>query len=112
MALPEIEPVLARDFVSLEIDQDRTKGGMDLLKKFKAKPGGIPWFVFIDSDGNAVVTSDHPEKGNVGFPAQDFEIDHFKTMLQKVAKKITPDDIEMLGKSLVAFRDVKLPPRQ
>ena len=72
-------------------------------------PGGIPWFVFIDSDGRAIVTSDDPVNGNVGFPAQDSEIAYFKKMLQKVAKGITAEEIETLGKSLVAFRDVTLP---
>lgn len=74
--------------------------------------GGIPWFVFVDpSTGEGIVTSTDPDRGNVGFPAQDFEIAHFKKMVEKVAQRITPAEIEMLEQSLVAFRDVKLPPR-
>ena len=111
MALKEIAPVLAKDFVILGIDTDRMTGGNDVLKRFNATGGGIPWFVFIDGSGKAIITSDEPGKGNIGFPAQDFEIAHFKVMLQKVRKNITPEEIEMLGRSLVAFRDVTLPPR-
>ena len=44
-----------------------------------------------------IITSDEPGKGNVGFPAQDSEIAHFKVMLQKVRKNITPEEIEMLA---------------
>jgi hypothetical protein len=111
MALKDIAPVLAKDFVALKLDTDRMTGANDILKRFQQKPGGIPWFVFIDGDGKPIITSDDPEGRNIGFPAEDSEIAHFKVMLQKVAKNITRDEIEALGKSLVAFRDVKLPPR-
>ena len=109
MALKDVAPVLAKDFVALKIDQDRMIGGNELLKRYAKVPGGIPWFVFIDGEGRAIITSDDPVNGNVGFPAQDSEIAYFKKMLQKVAKRITPEEIEALGRSLVAFRDVTLP---
>jgi hypothetical protein len=111
MALKDVAPVLAKDFTSLKIDTDRMVGGGDLLKRYNPKPGGIPWFVFIGPAGQPLVDSNDPARGNVGFPAQDFEIAHFKVMLEKVARKITREEIEFLTKSLVAFRDVKLPPR-
>ncbi|MEW5981857.1 MAG: hypothetical protein AB1806_05750 [Acidobacteriota bacterium] len=111
MALPDIAPILAKDFVTLGIDTDRMLGGKDLLATYNPKPGGIPWFVFIDGDGSAIIDSNDPDRGNVGFPAQDFEIAHFTVMLGKVRKRITHEEIEMLGRSLVAFRDVKLPGR-
>ena len=111
MALDNIAPVLAKDFVTLKIDTDRMTGGNDVLKRYCAKSEGIPWFVFVDGDGKAIIDSSDPENGNVGFPAQDSEIAWFKVMLERVAKRITPADIEMLTKSLVAFRDVKLPAR-
>jgi hypothetical protein len=82
-----------------------------VLKHFSLKQEGIPWFVFLDGDGKAIIDSMDPNKGNVGFPAQDSEIAWFKVMLEKVAKRITREDIEMLAQSLVAFRDVKLPQR-
>ena len=100
--------MLAKDFVTLMIDQDRMVGGNDMLKRYCAKPGGIPWFVFLDGDGTAIINSSDPNGGNIGFPAKDSEIAWFKIMLGKVAKRMTGEDIEMLTKSLVAFRDVKL----
>ena len=111
MALKDVAPVLAKDFVSLNIDTDRMIGGNDLLTRYAKTQQGIPWFVFLDGDGNALITSIAPGKGNIGFPSEDFEIAHFKVMLEKVAKQITPADIDFLAKSLEAFRDVKLPPR-
>jgi len=111
MALRDVAPVLAKDFVDLKIDTDRMKGGSELLTRYAKTQHGIPWFVFLDGDGRPLITSTAPDKGNIGFPAQDWEIAHFQVMLEKVAKRITREDIDMLAKSLVAFRDVKLPPR-
>jgi hypothetical protein len=109
MALKDVAPILAKDFVELRIDTDRTVGGNDVLARYNKKSGGIPWFVFIGPDGTPIIDSNDPEHGNIGFPAADSEIAHFKVMLQKVARQITPADIDFLTKSLVAFRDVKLP---
>jgi hypothetical protein len=111
MALNDVAPVLAKDFVDVKIDQDRMVGGQDLLKRYCKTPSGIPWFVFLDGDGKAIIDSTDPDNGNIGFPAQDFEIAHFRKMVEKVATRITPAEIDMLAKSLVAFRDVKLPAR-
>ncbi len=111
MALKDVAPVLAKDFVTVGIDQDRMVGGNELLGKYNPGGGGIPWFAFLDGDGKAIITSNDPEHGNIGFPAQDSEIAHFKAMLTKVRKQITPEEIETLAKSLLAFRDVKLPAR-
>ncbi len=99
MASKEIAPILDKQFVNLKIDSDRMTGGQALLKKYQQKGGGGPGFVFLDKDGNAVVTSDGP-KGNVGFPAQPYEIEHFKTMLDKVKRQLTDQDIAVLIKSL------------
>ncbi len=108
MALTDVAPVLAKDFVTLRIDTDRMVGGSDLLTRYAKTQQGIPWFVFLDADGNAIINSMAPEGGNIGFPAEDSEIAHFKVMLKKVAKRITPTEIDELAKSLVAFRDAKV----
>ncbi len=87
-------------------------GGRDMANRYRKQGSGLPWFLVLDGDGKVLITSDDPETGNnIGFPAADSEIAHFKVMLTKVAKNITQDEIEALVKSLVAFRDVKLPPR-
>lgn len=111
MALNTVAPILAKDFVSVKIDTDRMTGGNDVLKRYSQKAEGIPWFVFLDGDGKAIITSTDPDNGNIGFPAQDSEIAYFKVMLEKVAGRMTKEDIDTLIKSLVAFRDVKLPAR-
>ncbi len=108
MALKDVAPVLEKDFVTLKIDQDRMTGGADLLKRYCAKPGGIPWFVFLDGDGKVLITSDDPDSGNIGYPGGDVEEPHFRRMLQAVVKHITPAEIDALVKSARAFTNAKL----
>ncbi len=100
MASKDVAAILAREFVPLKIDQDRMIGGMDLERRYTGKKSvGIPWFVFLDGDGKPLVTSDGP-KGNVGFPAAPHEIAYFKTMLEKVKRHLTDQDIAILIRSL------------
>lgn len=102
MARPEVAAILGKEFVDIKIDEDRMIGGKDVEKTHRgADKGGIPWFAFVDAaDGKTLATSDGP-KGNVGFPAQPEEIEHFMTML-KACKNITADDAATLKKSLEA----------
>lgn len=100
MARPDVAAVLGKDFVDLKIDTDRMTGGKELLKRYNATAaGGIPWFVFLDGKGQAVIDSVGP-KGNVGFPYEDAEVEHFVKMLQTAKRKLTDADIELLRKSL------------
>lgn len=100
MARPEIARVLARDFVDVKIDVDRTIGGQDLLARHRrSEGGGIPWFVFLDADGKVIVNS-NAEAGNIGFPVTPEEIAHFKTMLLKAKRNLTEADVATLAASL------------
>ncbi len=110
MALENVAPVIAKDFITLKIDQDRMIGGSDMLKRYCNKPGGIPWFVFLDGDGKVLITRDDPDSGNIGYPGGDEETPHFRRMLQAVAQHITASDIEALVKSSTAFTNAKIDP--
>ncbi len=100
MARPEIATVLAKDFVDVKIDIDRTTGGKELIAKYRgAKDSGIPWFVFLDADAKAIITSEGPQ-GNTGFPSAPEEVEHFATMLAKVRKKMTESEAKGIIDSL------------
>lgn len=103
MARKENAPILAKDFVVCKIDQDRMTGGKDVYDRFCKKPGGIPWFCFLDAEAKTLATSDGP-KGNIGCPYELDEIDTFIDILKKVAVHLQNDDFEALRKSLVAQR--------
>jgi len=108
MALPDVAPVLAKDFVILKIDQDRMTGGKDVLARYRKQAAGLPWFVFLDGDGRAVITSDDPDRGNIGYPGLSGAEPHFRSMLQAVAKHITPAEIDALVKSVKAFATARM----
>jgi hypothetical protein len=100
MASKDVAALLAREFVSVKIDWDRMKGARDLVKPSNGKDPGLPWFVFMDGDGKPLIDSIAPATGNVGFPAKAEEYAHFKTMLDKVKRHLTDEDIAKLIKSL------------
>lgn len=103
-ARPDVAPILAKDFVGVKIDQDRTVGGKDLLRTYDPEnDAGIPFLVILSADGKTVVTSDGPA-GNIGHPAKDEEIDHFISMMKKSARSMTAADLAALRTTLLDER--------
>ncbi len=102
MALKDVSPVLAKEFVILKLDFDRAVGAKDIQLRYIDKAQGLPWFVFIDGDGKAIISSTPAGGSNVGHPAQPNEVAHFKTMFQTVKQHLTDAEIDALIESLVA----------
>ena len=100
MALENVGPVLAKEFVIIKLDYDRGIGARDIEKRYVDKEQGLPWFAFVDGDGKALITSTAP-KGNVGHPYQPDEVAHFKVMLQTVKRHLTDAEIDALITSLI-----------
>jgi hypothetical protein len=100
MASADIAPTLAKDFVDLKIDIDRMRGGNEVLKRYtSAGNRSIPWFVFLDPTGKAIITSDSPKR-NVGFPSDEEEIAYFVKILDRAKQHLTSEDVDRLRKSL------------
>ena len=103
MALEDVKPVLGKEFVTLKLDYERSKGARDIETRYAGKPQGLPWFVVLDGNGQAIVTSTGP-KGNVGMPWQPHEVEHFETMLKTAKKHLTDAEIAGLIASIQEFR--------
>ncbi len=59
------------------------EGGEDVFTELrKDRSGGLPWMVVLDGDGSEIVTSVGPQ-GNIGCPAETFEIEHFVDMIKQ-----------------------------
>jgi thioredoxin-related protein len=99
LAREEIAAILGPDFVDVKIDTDRMTHGKEVMKEYCEKQGGIPWFAILDAKGKALATSDGP-KGNIGYPAEPHEIDHFLAMLKQGARKLEPDQVERIEAAL------------
>ena len=104
MALPEVAPLLAKDFVELKLDVERNPGAMEILQRYTAKKPGYPWILFLDSEGKALADGFDPQGANIGCPYEDKEIAHFVSMLDKARVNLTPADLDTLRKSLVEER--------
>lgn len=72
-----------------------TPGGDELFKRLGG-PAGLPYFAFLDRDGNVLANSfevrDGKKSGNIGYPNQPKEVDWFMTMLAKSAPAMTADE--------------------
>ena len=97
---PEIDSVMSKAFVDLKVDTDRMLHGEELFKEYCPNQGGIPWFVFIDPETKKVIATSDGPKGNVGFPFDDFEIEHYCDMLTKCDGKFTTEQIAAIKQSL------------
>jgi thiol:disulfide interchange protein len=103
-AQPDVAALLAKDFVDLKIDTDRMTGGKDLLAAHCKEEGGIPWFAFLDADGNSMADSGAGRK-NIGFPSTDEEITRFAALLTKVKRKLAAEDVSAISESLKRWRE-------
>jgi thioredoxin-related protein len=100
LARPDIAAVLGPDFVEAKADVDRMDHGKEVMAEYrKGDTGGIPWFVILDGKGKALATSDGP-KGNIGYPAQPHEIEHFLAMLKQTAKRMAPGQLDRVEAAL------------
>jgi hypothetical protein len=94
---------LSRDFVTVKLDSDRGIGAKDIAKRYIDKEQGLPWFAFLDANGNCLIHSTRPEGGNIGHPVQPDEIAYFKTMLERATMHLTNQEIDDLVRSLEGF---------
>ena len=100
LARPEIAAILSPDYLDTKIDIDRMDHGKDVLATFrKSEAGGIPWFVILDARGKPLVTSDGP-KGNIGYPGEVHEIEHFLAMLKQTSRKMEPGQLDRIEAAL------------
>ena len=104
MALPDIAPLIAKEFVPVKLDFDRASGAKEIEKRITDKEQGLPWFAFVDPAAERALATSTGPKGNVGFPWQPHEVAHFKTMLEAGKRHLTDADIATLVKSLEDFR--------
>ncbi|MFQ5413721.1 MAG: thioredoxin family protein [Phycisphaerae bacterium] len=99
---PDIAPVFGKGFVTVKIDVDRMTGGKDVDKRYRRHDGGgIPIFVVLDPAGQRLADSWSP-RGNVGFPVEPHEVEHFMTVVKATAPKLSSADLSALRRGLSA----------
>lgn len=87
-------------YVPVKIDVERMIGGADLQEKYGGtEETGIPFFVIVSPTGRKLADSVGPE-GNVGFPVEPFEVEHFMKVVRATAGKLTAAQLVMLERGL------------
>lgn len=98
--LEEQRATLEKDYVIVEV-MDGIDGRADeAFAELPRKPGdGVPWFAITEPDGTVLATSTGP-LGNVGFPSSVEEVRHVRQMIERTTKRLEPDEVDGLIKSL------------
>jgi thiol:disulfide interchange protein len=113
LASPQIAPIVDKYFVFAGIHYDEkmgkhpeleTPGSEALMAQFGGEQG-VPFFMFFDVNGDAIVTSARPVKGNrlgenIGYPNAPEEIDWFMAMLQKAVPSMSEDEAKEIRSTL------------
>lgn len=92
---PDVMAVLEKHFVLVKVDMDRARNAKSVAGELGGGSNGIPWFTMLDAEGKKLITSDGSE-GNIGYPTTDADFAHFRSMLTKAGKKITPTEVDKL----------------
>ncbi|HEY3245173.1 MAG TPA: thioredoxin family protein [Phycisphaerae bacterium] len=96
----QIARIFETAYVPVKIDEDRMTGGKALEAKFRREDDkGIPFFVVLDATGKKLADSNGP-KGNIGFPAEPDEIEHFKRVVRQTAPALNSQQVEILEQGL------------
>lgn len=101
--LDDHQSLIALDYVDLPLDTVRMTQGQQIEARLrKDATGGVPWFAILDETGTTLVTSDGPG-GNIGFPFEAPEIEHFVAMLNQTRRTLTEAQVAELERDLRAF---------
>lgn len=107
LVLDGVAQAFGKAFVPVKIDVDRMKGGVEVGEKYgKKEDTGLPYFAILDGSGKKLADS-VAEKGNVGFPAESFEIVHFMNLMKNHGRGLSPAELATLEKGLAAINGSK-----
>ncbi len=98
----DVAAVFGKAFVPVKVDVERMTGGVKMGESLgRREEDGVPFFAILDSNGKKLADS-RGEKGNVGFPVEPFEIEHFMKVVSATAKSLSKKELEILKHGLTA----------
>jgi hypothetical protein len=96
-----VSGILGKYFMIAKIDMMKTTAGAELYKTY-GKEGTPSWTIF-DSNGNVLVDSDNGS-GNVGYPGEEKELEHYVNALKKAVPSINDSECGVLVSKLKDFK--------
>jgi thioredoxin-related protein len=114
LASAHISPIITEHFVVARVtvaeefggnSKLNNPGGQEFLRKLGGEWGHLPFFAFVDPNGELIINSRKParkkgDSGDIGFPTEPDEIDWFLTMLRKGAPGLSPEDTRVIENTL------------
>jgi hypothetical protein len=94
----DIAPIFTKDFVDVKIDE-AMEGFEELIDSLGGKGSGFPWLVILRSDGSVIMDSKDPERGNIGSPRAEWEVDYWNVMMRASVQRITEGEIEYMAET-------------
>ncbi len=64
---------------------------------------GIPFFAILDPTGRKLADS-RGSQGNVGFPVEPYEIDHFMKTVANAGTQLTPSELRVIERRIRSYR--------
>lgn len=105
MSSDELKQIFADNFVITHLDvlernekieQLENPGGKEYMATLGGAKSGLPFYVFLNSEGKMIVNSNVMDKeSNIGYPGSEEEIAAFANLLKKSSEKLSE---EQLGK--------------
>lgn len=93
-------PELERDYILVKIDNARMPSGRKVAQRLgMLADSGLPWMAIVSAVGDVPITSNGPN-GNIGYPVEPPEIDHFVAMIKKTARHSSAEEIAALETAL------------
>lgn len=102
LRLPEVMPLLDREFVYCVVDLERTIGGQELQEFVSGgKQSATPWYVILQPDKIPVVDCDDLTGKHLGCPKTAEELEAWSGFLKRAKQYLTDEEI---GQVVEAFR--------
>lgn len=97
---PEIKAIIDAHYVVTHLDvmESETKkalenpGGNELMKEYGGEKSGLPFYVFLSSEGKKIADSNAlPKNQSIGYPASAEEIAAFGDLLKQTAPRMSDE---------------------
>jgi len=80
-----------------------TPGGQAFMDSIGGAGAGLPFYVFLDTNGSKLADSNVlPNGANIGYPVTAPEIAAFGGLLEQTATRAMPDDLVLISDYLIA----------
>jgi len=94
----DIAPIFNKDFAAVKIDE-AMEGFEGLIDSLGGGGSGFPWLAVLAPDGSVVIDSKDPERGNIGSPRAEWEVEYWNVMMRASVQRITDDEIEYMAET-------------